>query len=73
MPMSRPVGSWMLKKFSGNSDRGDPAPRPIHHHGTGARQPREDLVAISYTFGEHEVFVRALWGASRGKGPFIEP
>jgi len=28
---------------------------------------------IYYTFDEHEVIVRALWGARRGKGPFIEP
>ena len=28
---------------------------------------------IYYTFDEHEVIVRALWGAKRGRGPVIEP
>jgi plasmid stabilization system protein ParE len=28
---------------------------------------------IYYTFDEHQVIVRALWGARRGRGPFIEP
>ena len=28
---------------------------------------------IYYTFDEHEVIVRALWGAHRGRGPFIAP
>jgi hypothetical protein len=28
---------------------------------------------IYYTFDEHEVIVRALWGARRDKGPFLEP
>jgi plasmid stabilization system protein ParE len=28
---------------------------------------------IYYTFDEHEVIVRALWGARRDKGPLLEP
>ena len=28
---------------------------------------------LYYTFDEHEVVVRALWGARRGRGPHIEP
>ena len=28
---------------------------------------------LYYTFDEHEVIVRALWGARRGKGPLFEP
>ena len=28
---------------------------------------------IYYTFDEHEVIVRALWGAKRRKGSVIEP
>ncbi len=28
---------------------------------------------IYYTFDEQQVIVRALWGARRGQGPFIEP
>jgi plasmid stabilization system protein ParE len=28
---------------------------------------------IYYTFDEHEVIVRALWGAKQGTGPGIEP
>lgn len=28
---------------------------------------------IYYTFDEHEVIVRGLWGAKRGRGPAIEP
>lgn len=28
---------------------------------------------LYYTFDEQEVIVRALWGARRGRGPFVEP
>ena len=28
---------------------------------------------VYYTFDEHEVIVRALWGARRDKGPLLEP
>lgn len=28
---------------------------------------------IYYTFDEQEVIIRALWGARRGRGPFVEP
>ena len=28
---------------------------------------------IYYTFDEHEIIVRALWGAKRRRGPVIEP
>jgi plasmid stabilization system protein ParE len=28
---------------------------------------------VYYTFDEHEVIVRALWGAKRGKGPLLGP
>lgn len=28
---------------------------------------------VYYSFDEHELIVRALWGAKRDKGPLIEP
>jgi plasmid stabilization system protein ParE len=28
---------------------------------------------VYYTFDEHDVIVRALWGARRDKGPLLEP
>ncbi len=34
---------------------------------------RKTACHIYYTFDEHEVIVRALWGAKRGRGPVIEP
>jgi hypothetical protein len=53
--------------------------------GAGAPYPQAGVVSlrriylrkvachIYYTFDEHEVIVRALWGARRGKGPLLEP
>lgn len=34
---------------------------------------RKTACHIYYTFDEHEVIVRALWGAKRSRGPAIEP
>ena len=34
---------------------------------------RKTACHIYYTFDEHEVIVRALWGAKRDRGPMIEP
>jgi plasmid stabilization system protein ParE len=34
---------------------------------------RKTACHIYYTFDEHEVIVRALWGSKRGRGPAIEP
>jgi hypothetical protein len=45
MLTSLPVGSSTLRKFSGNSDRVDAAPRSIHEHRARTRQAREGLVA----------------------------
>ena len=28
---------------------------------------------LYYTFDDHEVIIRALWGAKRGAGPVLEP
>jgi plasmid stabilization system protein ParE len=34
---------------------------------------RKVVCHLYYTFDEHEVIVRALWGARRDRGPLIEP
>jgi plasmid stabilization system protein ParE len=53
--------------------------------GAGTSYPRAEVAGlrrtylrkvachIYYTFDEHEIVVRALWGAKRGSGPVIEP
>jgi len=42
---------------------------------TGVRRVYLSKIAchLYYTFDEHQVLIRALWGARRGRGPTLKP